>query len=167
MKILIVSDTHGRNVNLKYVINKVKPIDLLIHLGDFDSNINHIESLVDCPVEAVCGNNDFYCDIEGEKVIDINGYKVFLSHGHTYGVSYDIDRIKEVGKQYGADIVMFGHTHRPHIDVTGDIWSINPGSISLPRQGDRKPTYVIMEIDKKGLAHFTLNHLKKAGKFIQ
>ena len=147
MKILIVSDTHGNNDNLKKVIKKVKPIDLLIHLGDFASNIDHIRSLVDCPVEAVCGNNDFYCDVKREKLIEFGSYKVFLTHGHIYGVSYAIDRIKEIGRQYGANIVMFGHTHRPIIELQDNIWAINPGSISLPRQKGKKPTYIIMEID--------------------
>ena len=120
MKILIVSDTHGNNDNLKRVIKKVKPIDLLIHLGDFASNIDHIRSLVDCPVEAVCGNNDFYCDVKREKLIEFGSYKVFLTHGHT---------------------------HRPIIELQDNIWAINPGSISLPRQKGKKPTYIIMEID--------------------
>ena len=162
MKALIVSDSHGRNNNLINVINKVEPIDLLIHLGDFDEDSDAIRHLVECPSHIVCGNNDYYCDEEYDKLLNIGDYKVFLSHGHRYGVNYDVSRIKDIGKELGAKVVMFGHTHRPHIDVAGDIWSINPGSISLPRQSNRMASYIIMEIDNSGLAHFTLKYLDKS-----
>lgn len=34
MRILIVSDTHRRDENLKEVIRRTGPLDMLIHLGD-------------------------------------------------------------------------------------------------------------------------------------
>ena len=37
MKILVVSDSHGFEGNLRKVIERVEPIDMLIHLGDFES----------------------------------------------------------------------------------------------------------------------------------
>lgn len=164
MKILIVSDTHGINSNLREVIKKVKSIDLLIHLGDFESETDSIESLVRCPVEMVCGNNDFSCDLEYEKIINIKNYKILLTHGHRHGVHYDLKKLRDVAKIYNADIVMYGHTHRPQIEEIGGIWAVNPGSISLPRQENRKPSYIIMDIDHSGTAHFTLNYLNKPRK---
>lgn len=161
MKILIISDSHGMDKNLKYVINKVKPIDMLIHLGDFNGNYDYIAQLAECPVEAVCGNNDFFCDIEDEKLINIADKKVFMSHGHKYGVSYSPDRIKSIGMGQDVDIIMFGHTHIPLIDKTSGVWTINPGSISLPRQANRLPTYIIMDVDNYGDVHFTLKYIKK------
>ena len=59
----------------------------------------------------------------------------------------------------GCDIVMYGHTHRPDIDLDGGIIAINPGSLTYPRQQGRKPTYVIMDIDKFGTTTFTLCHV--------
>ena len=106
MKVLIVSDSHGRNKNLIEVINKIEPFDLLIHLGDFDEDSDYIRSLVDCPSHIVCGNNDYYCDEDYDKLVSIGDYKVFLSHGHRYGVSYDTSRIKGIGKELGAQVVM-------------------------------------------------------------
>ena len=55
---------------------------------------------------------------------------------------------------------MFGHTHVPLIDLSDSIWVINPGSISFPRQRERIPTYIIMDIDRHNKAHFTLNYYK-------
>lgn len=160
MKILIVSDSHGRNQNLENVIEKVKPIDLCIHLGDFENSIDFMKDIIPCKLEIVSGNNDYYNNIERDKIITIGKYCLFLTHGHRYGVNYGTERIKEVAQQNGANIAVFGHTHCPLIDQSGSIWAINPGSISQPRQEGHIPTFIIMEIDSKGVAHFTLNYFK-------
>lgn len=160
MKILIVSDTHGRCYYLERALQKVSPIDMLIHLGDLEGDATYIEAIADCPVEMVSGNNDYFTDIPREKFLEIGKYYVMLTHGHRYGVNYGIDQLKESALLNGADIVMFGHTHQPLIDLTNDnIYAINPGSITQPRQVGRIPTFILMEIDSKGEAHFTLNFI--------
>ncbi|NLK28179.1 MAG: metallophosphoesterase [Clostridiales bacterium] len=161
MKILIVSDTHGREQYLFDTLQKVKPIDLLIHLGDFEGGDELIQSFADCSVEFVSGNNDFFTGIPKEKIIHIGKYKVLLTHGHRYSVNYCTEVIRDEARRNGVDIVMFGHTHVPYMDLNSDVWLINPGSISLPRQQGRIPTFIIMDIDSKGDAHFTLNYVNK------
>lgn len=158
MKVLIVSDTHGRDKYLFQIIEKVSPIDLMIHLGDLEGSDKYIKSIAPCPVEMISGNNDFFNGLPKEKIIMIGNYKVMLTHGHRYGVYYNTNKLKKAAKAREADIVMFGHTHVPLIDLKDKVWAINPGSISLPRQKGRIPTYIIMDIDKKGKAHFTLKH---------
>lgn len=162
MKVLIVSDTHGRNHYLIDTINRVSPIDLLIHLGDFENGDEYIKSMISCPTEFVAGNNDFFNGFPKDKIIHIGKYTVLLTHGHRYGVNLSTSSLLEHALKYKADIVMFGHTHIPLIDLTGSIWVVNPGSLSLPRQYGRIPTYIIMEIDSQGEAHFTLNYYKES-----
>jgi putative phosphoesterase len=161
MKILIVSDSHGKDSNLEKVIEKVKPIDLMIHLGDFENSEEHIRAIAPCPVEMVSGNNDYYTDVDRDKIITLGNYVVFMTHGHRHGVNYGTDRIKEMGMINGANMVIFGHTHCPLIDLKNSVWAINPGSITQPRQEGRVPTYIIMDIDSKGQAHFTLNYFHR------
>ncbi len=55
---------------------------------------------------------------------------------------------------------MFGHTHRPVIQVEDEITLINPGSISYPRQQDGKCTYIIMEISDSGEFTFELKSVR-------
>lgn len=159
MKILIISDSHGRVANLEKVIQKVSPIDLMLHLGDYESGEDYISLLASCPVEFVAGNNDFFADVPKEKIIVLGNHTILMTHGHRYGVNFGTGRIKEAALERGADIVLYGHTHRPVIDLGTSVWAVNPGSISQPRQENGKPSYIIMEIDPKGLAHFTLNYL--------
>ncbi len=161
MKVLIVSDTHGRNHYLIDTINRVGPIDLLIHLGDFENGEEYIRSMITCPVEFVSGNNDFFNGLPKDKLINVGKYKVLLTHGHRYGVNFSTSAILETAKKHKADIVMFGHTHVPMIDLTGSIWVINPGSLALPRQNGRIPTFIVMDLDALGDAHFSLNYYKE------
>lgn len=160
MKVLIVSDTHRHNENLFEVIKRVGPIDLLIHLGDAEGSEDMIEAQAGCRVEMIAGNNDFFSNLDREKEIKIGKYNVLLTHGHFYYVSVGTENIKKeaVGRQF--DIVMFGHTHRPLLEIGEDVTVLNPGSLSFPRQEGRVPTYAIMEIDDKGEAHYTINYFK-------
>ncbi len=159
MKILIVSDTHRQNENYFRVIDKVAPVDMVIHCGDVEGSEYIIEKKAACPVEIVLGNNDYFSELPREKNFMIGPYKVWLTHGHNYYVTVENGSIKREAISRGADIVMYGHTHRPVIDIGQNITAINPGSLTYPRQDGRKPSYIIMEIDGKQKAHFTLNYL--------
>ncbi|MFA9378003.1 MAG: metallophosphoesterase [Lachnotalea sp.] len=160
MKILIVSDTHRQNKNLFEVINKVGPLDLLIHLGDAEGSEELIAKAAGCQVEMIAGNNDFFSDLDREKEIQIGKYRVLLTHGHFYYVSVGTESIKTEAISRQFDIVMFGHTHRPLLEIEENIIVLNPGSLSYPRQDGRIPTYAIMDTDSNGKAHFTINEYK-------
>lgn len=160
MKILIVSDTHGHERNLKKVVEKVGQTDLFIHLGDIEGHEDYIEALADCPVHMVSGNNDFFSDLPREEEFQLGRYRVLITHGHYYGVSVGTDRLKEEACSRNIDIVMYGHTHRPEIDIDDHVTVLNPGSLSYPRQWGRKPSYMLMEIDREGEAHYTINYIE-------
>lgn len=159
MRILIVSDTHGRLRNFDEIIEREKNIDMLLHLGDIEGDDDYMEVVMHCPVHIVAGNNDFFSGLPGELEVKIGKYKVFMTHGHGYYVSMDTKRLKEAARARGANIVMYGHTHRPEIDLEDDVIVINPGSLSYPRQPGRKATYIIMDVDTKGEAVFTLKYV--------
>lgn len=149
MKVLIVSDTHKSHRNLEKVIERTEGIDLFIHLGDTEGGEDYITALLDCPVHIVRGNNDFFSELPGEEQFEIMGKKIFITHGHYYYVSMSEGKIQKAAKERGADIVMFGHTHRPFYAEESGLITLNPGSIAYPRQPGRKATYMIMEIDER------------------
>lgn len=147
MKVLIISDTHARDKNVEVVLEKESNIDLLIHLGDVEGSEIYIETLADCPCEIVKGNNDYFSDLPSEKVLNIGKYKAFITHGHYYNVSVELRTIVMEGIEREADIVMFGHIHRPVLEEMHGVTVLNPGSLSLPRQSNHKPSYMVMNID--------------------
>lgn len=159
MKILIVSDTHRHNDNFYKVLKKVGSMDMVVHCGDIECSEKLLEKAAGCPMEMVQGNNDFFSSIPREKEFNIGKYKVWLTHGHNYYVYMNYETIKQEARARGIDIVMCGHTHRPVIDIKDDLVLVNPGSLSYPRQANRKPSFVLMELDSEGEAHFTLNYM--------
>lgn len=159
MKVLIISDTHRHNENYLKVLNQTMPIDMLVHCGDIEGSEYTIAESCGCPVQMVMGNNDFFSDLPREKEFQIGRYKVWLTHGHTYYVSMGDETIKQEARERGADIVMFGHSHRPLIDRDDDVIAINPGSLTYPRQEGRRPSYILMELDDKGEAQFEIKYL--------
>lgn len=156
MRILIVSDTHRRNGNYFHVLSRLKPLDLIIHCGDVEGSEYALSESADCPVMMVAGNNDFFGELPRELEFQIEKYKVWVTHGHHYYVSMGPERLKEEARARGVQIVMFGHTHKPYLEIEEDLVTLNPGSLSYPRQDGYKPTYMIMETDKNGEAHFTI-----------
>ncbi|MBQ8956721.1 MAG: metallophosphoesterase [Lachnospiraceae bacterium] len=147
MKILIVSDTHGRHETLTKVLRTEEPVDMLIHCGDTEGGEDWIRQHTQCfSVPIVKGNNDFFSNLPAELELDIAGYHVFITHGHGYGVSMGTERLVEEALSRKADIVMFGHTHRPLIADHDSLWVINPGSLSYPRQEGHAPTYIVMTL---------------------
>lgn len=159
MRILIVSDTHRQNNNYLKVLERVRPIDMVVHCGDAEGSEYLICEGAGCPVEIVAGNNDFFSNLPRESEFEIGNYRVWLTHGHNYYVSMGNETIKKEAVSRGVDIVMYGHSHKPVIDIEKEIIAVNPGSLTYPRQEGRRPTYVLMEIDREGKAHFTINYL--------
>lgn len=159
MKILVVSDTHGHTKNLERVLEKVGDIDLFIHCGDLEGGEDYIRALVDVPCYMVAGNIDWFSDLQREMEISVDDYRIWITHGNNYGASMGPERLLEEAAARNVDVVMYGHTHRPLIEYQDNIVIVNPGSLSYPRQNGRKPSYLIMEIDRDHEAHYTINYL--------
>ena len=159
MKILVVSDTHGHTKNLERVLEKVGDIDLFIHCGDLEGGEDYIRALVDVPCYMVAGNNDWFSELQREMEISVDDYRIWITHGNNYGASMGPERLLEEAAARNVDVVMYGHTHRPLIEYQDNIVIVNPGSLSYPRQNGRKPSYLIMEIDRDHEAHYTINYL--------
>lgn len=160
MKVLIVSDTHGKDENLEKVLEIEKPLDMLIHLGDVEGSEKYIPIIAECPCEMVAGNNDFFSTLPRELEIEIAGYRALLTHGNYYYVSLGPETLITEGVSREKDIVMFGHTHRPYLEQQDDFVILNPGSLSYPRQDGKIPTYIVMEIEEDGNANYEIKELK-------
>lgn len=148
MKILVVSDTHGRDGNLEQAVLKEQPFDMLIHCGDVEGREFYIEALAECPCTMVSGNNDFFSDLPREDEFSIAGHRILISHGHYYGVSMDFSRIVDEAQSRNCDCVCFGHIHRPVLEEIDGVLVLNPGSLSFPRQRNRKPSYAVLNIEE-------------------
>lgn len=164
MRVLIISDSHGRNDYVKRAIMQSGEIDAFIHLGDVEADVEELKDFAHCPSYIVAGNNDVGVGLPGTLTINLGGKKILLTHGHRHGVNYDLKRLGLFGTMNQMDIVMYGHTHYPYLDRGDDIILLNPGSITYPRQEGKARTFMIMEIDEEGNAEFHWQELEEEGK---
>lgn len=164
MRILVVSDSHGKNENVKRAVTqtmkKYGSIDAMLHMGDVEDDVEELQSMIKGPVYIVAGNNDGGLGLPQQLNINLGGIEIMMTHGHRYGVDYDLHRLELLAAQYGADIVMYGHTHYPFLDRSDDLTILNPGSLTYPRQEGRIPTFMVMEIDEDGNAEYHWQELE-------
>lgn len=164
LRILIMSDSHGRNENVELAIAQVREeigeFQMLIHLGDV-GDAREIESLAGVPCYIVRGNTDYDAKLLNANVIEAGGHRIFATHGHLYQVDMRLDLLRFAALENDCDIAMYGHTHVPYLEEDpDDITILNPGSISKPRQADHRYTYMVMEIDNEDEVTYELRYVE-------
>lgn len=148
MNILVVSDDHGLegfDYAYKQAKRKYGQIDLVVHAGDSLQNEEYYRRRIDCDFKGVAGNCDFMrCDMPMEQIIDCEGHRIFVIHGDRYP---SVEDICLAGKQRGADIVIYGHTHKADYETKNNpfFMRVNPGSLTKPR-GGRYGSYAVITI---------------------
>jgi len=161
MKLFFVSDIHGSPFYLKQVLEdfKKEKADYIVILGDHlyhgarnplprEYNPKEVAQLLNefsDKIIAVRGNCDSEVD---EMVLEFpmmstystvlhNGRRLFLTHGHIYHEN-NLPNLRE------GDALIYGHTHIPKLDKKGNVYIINPGSITFPKENNPN-SYGILE----------------------
>lgn len=149
-RLALVSDTHGINIDKVSEEIKVRDLDGLVFLGDVYKDGQDLKSKTGLDLIQVLGNNDFYVDGKApwDYSFNLDGYRIFASHGHKYGVSRGLGKIQEKAEEEGADIVLFGHTHVYTDTRINEVAYINPGSPSLARGLPYERTFAILDLSK-------------------
>ena len=148
MRILVVSDSHGNNGNVRKAIKKAGKIDALIHLGDVGNRYREIESMAGVLCYFVAGNTDYIPELKDRLILMFGEHRIYAAHGHREGVSMGLSGLRYKALENECDIALYGHTHVPYLDENpDDVPILNPGSVSLPRQEDQKKTFAIIDID--------------------
>jgi putative phosphoesterase len=140
MKALIFSDSHGNSRYMKKIIKMSPDAQYVFFLGDGTSEIDELTELFPEKIfYAVKGNNDwshsFFSQYKDELVIELEGKRIFLTHGHNYRVKGGEQSLYYRALALGADVVLFGHTHTPCERYVGEneaLYMFNPGSIGIP-----------------------------------
>ncbi len=135
MKLLITSDAHGALDNLTAVKKKHKDIDYHLDAGDICLPKHLYEPL---HMITVKGNNDFASDEPYKRILDFNGFRVLLTHGHKEHVKYSLESLRHEALAERVDMVIYGHTHRPYSETDQGILILNPGAL-----GDYRKSYAI------------------------
>jgi len=144
MKIVAFSDSHGDKESMKLLIEKIQP-EMVLYLGDGIDDIRAIEKeYPQLRFEIVKGNCDAVEDAPSEKLISVDGFSFFLTHGDLYGDNLETGKIVEHVRNKGASLLLHGHTHMPTLWTANEITVMNPGSVlNLP--GKCYPTCGLIE----------------------
>jgi putative phosphoesterase len=145
MKLVVFSDIHGNKMILERILSFNPDSDYFISLGDTEVSHDYLENL---DILAVKGNypRDPGFDYEGE--LEVEGRRIFFTHGHKYKIRNGIKKLFQKGMSGNYDLVLYGHTHIPEVNVINGVTLVNPGSANAQRI-DRNPTYVIIYIEKE------------------
>jgi uncharacterized protein len=138
MKILVIADTHGNVGNILTALDREKP-DVLIHLGDGLSDLADIKFIGQ--IFAVRGNNDTNGKIKTIAKVEYAKKVMLLTHGNEFDVKKNYEKLIQFAFTQGADIVLFGHTHKPDYFTRNGTIFVNPGALKDRETG----TYVTIE----------------------
>lgn len=139
---LIISDTHGLTEEVVRVSNSF-PSDITFHCGDFCVE----KSLVPFSnMTLVKGNCDFDPSVPDEQIVEWEGIRFFITHGHLYNVNQSLLNLTYRAKELKADVALFGHTHYPLCTENDGLILVNPGSLKEPR-GYSVPSFVRLYVE--------------------
>lgn len=139
----LISDTHG--LLRPGVHEALTGVDLILHSGDVGGSGILDELRLIAPVKAVFGNTDpdDHPELTEAITVAIDGIRVHVSHGHEVGSPTPA----KLAVRYDADVVVFGHTHRPLVSRLGNQLFVNPGAAG-PKRFDITPSVARLTIGR-------------------
>ena len=143
IELVIVSDNHGKIDILDKILKKHPNADCYIHCGDAELPQKYLERFV-----MVQGNNDYFANFPESKVINLNGNKILVMHGHQFLSTRRKELLTEKAKSLGCKFVCYGHSHVPDVTELGGVHLLNPGSLRYNRDGS-KPSYLVVFIENE------------------
>lgn len=144
--ILIFADSHGRNIEMYDIVERVNP-DMVLHAGDYSDDAKQLSyAYPNLDVRYVAGNNDYNYDDPKQIKVELPHNAIYMTHGHYQGVhGRHPGTVGRVAKENGCDIAIYGHTHCSVLENRDGVWILNPGSISLPRDKTKSYAKVTMQ----------------------
>ncbi len=140
--IAVFSDTHGNAGAMSDAIEKTRP-EAVIFLGDGIADAKSVmQRYPDMALYAVRGNCDILSTAQVTLTENICGVKVFMTHGHEYGVKGGLERLLNAAHFSRAQLVLYGHTHVAHSERVGEMHVLNPGSAG---RGER-PSFALVRL---------------------
>ncbi|HET7603769.1 MAG TPA: metallophosphoesterase family protein [Gemmatimonadales bacterium] len=145
MRLGVISDTHG--LLRPEVFDVFKEVDHILHAGDVGPAelLRELEAIA--PVTAVYGNTDGW-DLRARlpqvASIRLDGFDIVVTHGDQLG-SPTPEKLNAAFPE--AEIIVFGHTHRPLLTLVDVVVTVmNPGGAG-PQRFDLPPSVGIMELE--------------------
>lgn len=148
MKILVIGDTHGKLSRVRDIWPKLRDIDLIIHTGDYMRDGTALEEEFRVPVVCVPGNCDGSYSADDFEIVGTEYGRILVTHGHMQHVGYDLQPLFYKASEENCVAAVFGHTHRALVEEADGVHFVNPGSLTLPRDGSGG-TYAVIRTSEE------------------
>ncbi len=140
----VVSDTHvpyKAKALPPALLSGLEGVNLILHAGDICSKEALRELGRIAPVEAVAGNMDppdLAARLERKRLLKVEGRLIGLVHGDGPGGDPALRAAAAFSGEPRPACIVFGHSHTPHLEMSGGVLLFNPGS---PTDRRRSPQY--------------------------
>jgi len=145
MRLGVIADTHG--LLRPEVFHAFEGVEHILHAGDIGSLelLTELEALA--PVTAVYGNTDgpdVRSRVQQVASLELEGFDIVVTHGDQFG-SPTPEKLNAAFPD--AQILVFGHTHRPLLTLVDVVvTAMNPGGAGARRFG-LAPSVGILELE--------------------
>ena len=130
MRVLVVSDVHGKLNLLREAIEAQPTAREIIFLGDGLRQVEDVMELYpDRNFYVVPGNCDFGASGIPIRQETFGGMRFYFTHGHLHGVKSGLYRLEMAAREAEADIALYGHTHVAYEEYVDGLYLFNPGSL--------------------------------------
>lgn len=163
MRIGMMSDTHGSLTAFEKAMEYLHDIDLLIHAGDvlYHGPRNPLPEGYNPAklAERLHGLTTPYVLVKGNVDADVDDWVLpyplppyaLVQNGHLRMVVYhgfqhhSHEEMVAFGQRFQARVLIHGHTHQPVLTESNGVILVNPGSVALPKQDSKEPTFAWMD----------------------
>ncbi len=143
---VVLSDTHGNMGAVEKLDGILSECDYIIHLGDTSGDGAKILKKYPHKTYLINGNCDPLRCGENELTIEIEGVRIFATHGHLYSAKSTLLKLAQRAKSLKCGLVLYGHTHRAREDEIDGVTLVNPGTMS--RYSRQSYLYLVINGEK-------------------
>lgn len=129
IRIGVVSDSHGAVDLLEQAVNEMKDVSAIVHLGDCAPDAFETVRRTGRGIITVNGNCDFFSSEPVFRVFELEGKRIYVTHGHKEHVKTGLFRLFYRAEETNADVVLYGHTHLESRQEIENRVFINPGAM--------------------------------------
>jgi putative phosphoesterase len=163
-----LGDLVGYGASPNEVVAKIRDLNIPTVMGNYDDGVGFDRDECGCaytdPVQKALGDRSLAWTkahtaaenkatlqmFSSEIRIDAEGTRLLLVHGSPRKMNEylfedrPLSSFQRLAASSNADIIVFGHTHKPYVKDVDGVWFVNAGSIGKPKDGDWHACYVIL-----------------------
>jgi len=164
-----LGDLVGYAAHPNEVIERIQAEGIPTIMGNYDDGVGFERDECGCaytnPVDKALGdqslawtkanvtseNKAFLRTLVSEIRFEADGTRVLLVHGSPRRINEylfedrPISSFQRLAASSNADIIVFGHTHKPYTKLVDDVLFVNAGSVGKPKDGDWHACYIVLD----------------------